>query len=118
MELRQIRPREYWPSGDSRPMAVLPFEPADMTERFGLRYQPGIDDLDHYVMAAIELANGEQAWVSKYDHDLNPGTMVYVDAGASIEEAQILVAEAFGLEREELLWLAPVTSHDPVSSLG
>lgn len=89
-----------------------------MTERFGLRYQSGIDDLDQYVMAAVELPNGEQAWLWKYEHDLNPGTLVYVDAGSNVEEAQAVVADAFGLEREEFLWLAPAKSQDPVSSFG
>lgn len=111
MNIHQVKPWKQWPSGDSRPIAVLPYDPAELSARYGLEYEEGIDDLDRYRLAAIELANGEQAWISKHDGDPNPGTVVHVDARIDAEDAQAMLLEAFGLDRDELLW----TTSQPVS---
>lgn len=108
MKIHQVKPWKQWPSGDSRPIAVLPYDLPELTERYGLEYHDGIDDLDRYRLAAIELANGEQAWIFKHDSDPNPGTVVHVDASSDVEEAQSLLLDALGLDREVLSWAAPV----------
>ena len=108
MNVRQVAPWEQWPSGDSRPIVVLPYDLPELNRRYGLEYEEGIDDLDRYWLAAIELANGQQAWVYKHHSDPNPGTVVYVDAGADVDEAQSLLVDALGIERTQLLWTAPV----------
>jgi hypothetical protein len=48
MRVQQVSPWKQWPSGDSRPIAVLPFGLADLSARYGLEYEEGIDDLDRY----------------------------------------------------------------------
>lgn len=106
MTVRQVSPWKRWPSGDSRPIAVLPFGLADLSARYGLEYEQGIDDLDRYCLAAVELANGEQAWLYKHESDPNPGTVVYVDATFDVAEAQAMLTDAFGLSREDLAWAA------------
>jgi hypothetical protein len=108
MTIHQVEPWAQWPSGDSRPIAVLPYSLPELTERYGLEYQEGVDDLDRYRLAAIALANGEQAWLYKHDNDRNPGTVVHVDAAADVEETQSLLLDALSLHREALLWAAPV----------
>lgn len=108
MGVRQVAPWSQWPSGDSRPLAILPYDLTELTARYGLRYQEGSDDLDRYRLAAIALTNGEQAWISKHDNDPNPGTVVYVDAESDVADAQSLLLDALSLDREELLWAAPV----------
>lgn len=107
MNVHQVKPWEQWPSGDSQPIAVLPYDLPQLSARYGLDYQEGIDDLDHYHVAAIELANAEQAWISRHDSDPNPGTVVHVDAESDVAEAQSLLLDALGLDRDELLWAAP-----------
>jgi hypothetical protein len=108
VNVRQVQPRAEWPSGDSRPIAVLPYDLPELSARYGLEYQEGIDDLDRYRLAAIELTDGEQAWLHKHDSDPNPGTVVYVDAASDVWEAQSLLLAALGLDRGALLWAAPV----------
>jgi hypothetical protein len=108
MSVRQVTPWKQWPSGDSRPIVVLPYSLTELTERYGLRYEEGIDDLDRYQLAAIDLAEYGQAWIYKHDSDPNPGTVVYVDAATEIGEAESMIMGILGLRPEQLLWLAPV----------
>jgi hypothetical protein len=110
MTVHQVQPWEEWPSGDSRPIAVLPFAIPELSKRYGLTFREGIDDLDRYRLAAIALANGEQAWLFGHDGDPNPGTVVHVDAASDIWEAQSLLLEALDLDRGELIWAAPVSA--------
>ncbi|MDQ3693076.1 MAG: hypothetical protein M3464_05565 [Chloroflexota bacterium] len=118
MGIRQVRPWKQWPSGDSRPIAVLPYDLPELAERYGLKYQEGIDDLDRYRLAAIELANGEQAWLYKHANDPNPGTVAHVDAGSDAAGALSLLLDALSLDRDELLWAAsvPANAHPATSS--
>ncbi|MDQ3779341.1 MAG: hypothetical protein M3354_02160 [Chloroflexota bacterium] len=108
MNIHQVKPWEHWPSGDSRPIAVLPYDLSQLSKRYGLDFQEGIDDLDRYCLAAIELANADQAWIYKHHSDPNPGTVVHVDAASDVAKAQSLLLDALGLDREELLWAASV----------
>jgi hypothetical protein len=55
--------------------------------------------------------NGQQVWLVKYENDPHPGTVVYVDAGVDVEEAQSLLVSALAIERGDLLWLAPAPLH-------
>jgi hypothetical protein len=110
MNVRRVTPWKHWPSGDSRPIARIALEPVELSKRYGLKYDKGVDDLDRYQLAAVELASGEQAWLSKYDHDGHAGTVVYVDAGSDVEDAQALLMDAFGIDRDAFVWLAPVPS--------
>ena len=107
MAVHQVRPWEQWPSGDSCPIAVLPQTIAEISSTYGLTFEDDIDDLDRFRLAAIALANDQQAWLVKYDNDANPGTVVYVDARADVEKALSLLVSALGIERGDLLWLAP-----------
>lgn len=109
-QIQQVQPWKRWPSGDSRPIAVLPFDIVELSKRYGLMFQEGIDDLDSYRLAAIRLSTGAQAWLVRHDGDPNPGTVVHADAAADVWEAQSLLLEALGIERDALLWAAPVTA--------
>ncbi|MGH2616431.1 MAG: hypothetical protein ACRDJC_14405 [Thermomicrobiales bacterium] len=108
MKIHRVKPWKQWPSGDSRPIAVLAYDLADLAQRYGLTVQDGIDDLDRYRLAAIELTDGQQAWFTKHDGDPNPGTVVLVDSDVDVEKAQSLLGKALGLERDAFLWTAPI----------
>ena len=45
MAVHQAKPWDHWPSGDSRPIAVLPLELAELSDRFGLAYLHVVDGL-------------------------------------------------------------------------
>jgi hypothetical protein len=118
MTIRQVKTIRHWPSGDGRVVAILALEPAELSERFGLAFQDGIDDLGRYRLAAIALANGSQAWMLKHDDDPNPGTEVMVDADADPDEAQSHFLNALGLDRSVLLWAASERSQPPIAKLA
>ena len=106
MAVNQLIPWARWPSGDSRPIVVLPFEVNELASQYGLTFREAIDDLGPYHLAAIELTKGSQAWISKHDSDPNPGTVVYVDARADLTKAQSRLIKALGITRHALLWAA------------
>lgn len=108
MNIHQAKPWKHWPSGDSRPIAVLPFDVAELSDQYGLTFQEGIDDLDRFRLAAIELGNGQQAWLTRHEGDPSPGTVVLVDSAFDIEEAQSLLGKALDLKRVAFLWMAPI----------
>lgn len=108
MNIRQVTPGKHWPSGDSRPIAVLPFDVPALVERFGLTFHEDGDDLDRYQFAAIELGDGQQAWLIRYEGDPGSGTVALVDSGAAVEDAQSLLAQSLGLNRDAFLWTAPI----------
>ena len=87
---------------------MLHFDLSDLARRYGLTFEEGIDDLGRYRLAAIALANGQQAWLTRHDSDPNPGTVVLVDSEFAVEEAQTLLGEALGLARDAFLWVAPI----------
>jgi hypothetical protein len=88
---------------DEQPIAILPYDLATLAQEHGLGYEEGTDNLGRYRFAAIELANGQPAWIVKYDVDANPGSLVYVDGKADVAQAEAALLEAFGLRRDELL---------------
>jgi hypothetical protein len=108
--MRQVHPWARWPSGDSRPLSVLPFDLPELTARYGLAFQEEIDDLGPYRFAAIALDDGQQAWLSRHGGDPNPGTVVLVDATADIEHTLALLLDVLNLERDSLLWTAPAST--------
>lgn len=108
MDVRQVVPWRHWPSGDSRPLAVLAIEPPGLADRDDQVFGEDVDDLDRYRLAAIALGDGQQAWLITHDGDPNPGTVVLVDAAADVGDSLRLVAHAFALTPELVLRTAPV----------
>ncbi len=108
MSIRQVAPLEHWPSGDSRPVAVLALEPDALAERYGLAFAVDVDDLDRYRLAAVELDDGQQVWLLRHVGDPNPGTVVRVDARADVEAMRHALVRAFGLSPADIIWSAPV----------
>lgn len=118
MPVQQVAPWDVWPSGDGQPIAVLPFDRPERTERYRLAWHEGTDDLGHYHLAAIELAKGIQAWLVSHDTDPNPGTVVYADAAADVVEAQSLLMRALGLAFQDLLWAASAQAQNSIARTG
>ena len=107
MPVRQVPPHQHFPSGDSRPLVVLTGEPRQLAARYGLSFEEGEDDFDAFQLAAIALADSSQVWLLKYRGDPNPGTVVYVDAGADFAHAKALLAQSLELADEDILWVSP-----------
>lgn len=111
MSVRQIPPHR-WPSGDNRPIATLALDPAALTARYGPVFEDSWDNLDYVQRAAIELADGSQAWLMRHRGDPAPGTVVYVDAEVDFGRARAFVLQALDLTSAAFSWVAP----DPESA--
>lgn len=107
MAIRQVQAHPHFPSGDSRALVEIPFDPAELAARFGLAFEDAYDDLDRYQRAAIALPDGSQAWLVKYRGEADAGTTVYVDAAADVDAAKNLLLRTMLLTEEDLLWVAP-----------
>ena len=106
MRVRQIPAPSRWPHRERRSLAILALDPDTIAERYGLVYDEQDDDLGRYRLAAIALADGEQAWLVKHEIDANPGTCVYVDARTDVTAALQRLLEVLAITRAELVWAA------------
>ena len=103
-ELKPTAPASAFPSGDSRSLAVLAGEPETLAQRFGLHFVEGIDDLDRFLYAVVDLGDRCQAWIYKHDGDPNPGTIVRVDSETDPVAARRELTARFSLAPEDILW--------------
>jgi hypothetical protein len=98
-----------FPSGDSRPIAVLEFSPDELATRLGIVFEKGYDDFDSYELAAIEIRPADspdigQVWLFRYQGWPYPGTELLID---SLEDgARILpiVLDALSLSEHNVSW--------------
>jgi hypothetical protein len=103
-ELKPTAPASAFPSGDSRPIAVLAGEPSTLAERFGLHFAEGSDDLDRFHFAIIDLGDNCQAWLYKHFGDPNPGTVIRVDSGTDPAAARRALTARLSLAPDDILW--------------
>lgn len=99
----------FFPSGDSRPLAVLTAEPVVLEARRGLRFAEGLDDLDRFRYAVLDLPGAIRVWFSKHHGDPNPGTVVRIDAAADPTAARTRLTTSLKLGEGDVLWWAPDT---------
>lgn len=107
MSVRQVKPHMRFPSGDYRDLAELPFSPAELTKRYGLKLEDGADYLDTYKIAAIELPDHSQAWFIKYQGDDDGGTLVRVDVGLDPTKTMMLLEHVMRLRESDFPWINP-----------
>ena len=103
MSVRQLPSHTHPLPRNEQSIGILPYDLATLAQEHSLGYDEGTDNLGRYRFAAIALANGQPAWIVKYDVDANPGSLVYVDGKADVAQAEAALLETFGLRREELL---------------
>lgn len=106
MAIKQIPPHN-WPSGSRWAIAVLEFEPEELTQRYGLVFEEGIDDLDHYKRAVIDLPGVGQVWFLRYPNLDYPGTPIWVDEESDFDAARQEVLDALELTPAAFNWVNP-----------
>ncbi len=97
MTVRQVRPHDRFPSGDSRALVELAPDPAELAARHQRSFEERFDDLDRFCLAAIALPDGSQAWLVKYQGEAGAGTTVYVDATADPAETKSMLLRVLAL---------------------
>ena len=103
-ELKPAAQASAFPSGDSRPIAVLAGEPSMLAKRFGPRFAEGFDDLDRFHYAIVDLGDNCQAWLYKHLSDPNPGTVVRVDSAIDSAAARRELTARLSLAPDDVLW--------------
>src|SRR5207302_4408200 len=77
----QLDPAD-WPSGDTRPIAVLQLEPEDLERKYGLEFREDRDDLDSLRMAVVQLDSGTVVGLLRYSNGPTAGTGLYAEGSA------------------------------------
>lgn len=106
-EFRQLA-RDEVQCGLAKPIAVLRLEPAELSQRYGLTFEPDRDDLDSLLVAGIESPTGRQFGFARYEHAPSPGTELLVHEQSPDFKAELL--EALGMLRlhaRDLTWIHP-----------
>jgi len=101
-----------WPNGIDKPIAVLRAEPAELANRYGLRFTAGSDDFDEFQEAALQLKSGRPVLLYRYNGSPSPGTTVTVDQGDRAREALEELATAFQLKPQAIAWVSDEVSNE------
>ncbi|HYH83335.1 MAG TPA: hypothetical protein VEX86_26310 [Longimicrobium sp.] len=94
-----------WPSGHGDTIAVLALLPDALSERYGLRFIEGSDNLDVYEAAAIRLESGRRLGLLRHRGAPVPGTEIHADGADNSLEAIREFLDGFGLAADDLLWV-------------
>jgi hypothetical protein len=105
--LHQI-PLNQMERGLALPVATLRFEPAEITNRLGFKFETARDDLDELEAVAFSGPSGNQFALVRHRHQPNPGTDILVneklvDLSAALRDA----LKALRFEPRELRWMHP-----------
>ena len=101
-----------WPTGIDKPIAVLRAEPDELSERYGLRFHAGSDDLDRFQEAALRLGSGRPVLLYRYERSPSAGTTVTVDQGDHAREALDELCAALHLRRRGITWVSDEIAGD------
>lgn len=107
MEVRQVQPHDRFPSGDSRALVELRFNPQELSALYSITFEALFDDLDWFERAAIVLPDGSQVWLTRYRGEQDAGTTVYVDVGADPLVIKEELARTLRLGDADFAWVAP-----------
>jgi hypothetical protein len=108
--VKATRPWKVWPSGEGWTIGVLAHSPRDLSERLGLPFVHGRDDLDAFYLAAIEDAQIGQIWLFRHEHSPAEGTEVVVDAGVPRDAALSALRRQAGFTRRAFEWITSMSS--------
>lgn len=104
--VRTVKPIERWPTGDSRTIGIVSSAPDEITARFGIRFERGLDGLGEYALAAISDRRGGQFWLFRYDGSPFRGTDVVVDALRSRSDTLKAVRTVLGFQAKDFEWIS------------
>lgn len=93
---------------ETKLVAIVNREPAEITSINHLEFRPSFDDLDYLVFATLSLPSGDRLGLVRHDNCPSPGTEICVghnqlNIAAVIQEA---ITE-MNLTIEDLTWIHP-----------
>ena len=106
MNVKQISARRF-PSGDSYTIAMLKYEPEEISALYSLHFQEDRDDLDYFVFAAFENPQIGQVLLLKYKNGQVNGTEVLVDSKVSVAAGLQAIQSTLDLKPDDIIWVCP-----------
>jgi hypothetical protein len=106
MKIKQISPKRF-PSGDSYPLAMLKYDPDELSALYHLNFEEDYDDLDYFLFAALENSQIGQVVLLKYKNNAVKGTDVIVDSAVSVTEGLQAIQDALELKSDDVIWINP-----------
>ena len=102
--IRQVKLDE-WPSGLEQDVLHLSLRPAEIARRSGVQFETGVDSLDIYEAAVVNLGNGRNFALQYYPNAPVPGTTLILDqhSASGFKDALKLL----GVHRHDVIWVAP-----------
>jgi hypothetical protein len=109
-KLKQVDPHPLFSGKDSEDVALIKYSPKELSAKYGLVFERGVDDFDEYQLCAIELSSGLQAWLVRYkDYPTSDTTisMDYAVAHNGVAEVEAVVEEVkllLNLTDKDISW--------------
>lgn len=97
--------QHLWPSDADKPIGALDAAPDELSERFGLEFQRGLDDLDAYSQVAVRLPSGRVVQLVCYDAYRDHGTILFVDQEDDGADARREFLLSMGMDEGDLAWI-------------
>ena len=109
-DYRQVFAREgyRWPSGDCRSAATFSITPEAMSARTGLKFESGVNDLDHFRAAGVELPSGRRVNLLWYERAPILSLELQIDSADDLAAAREELMRVLGVEARELSWMPNV----------
>ncbi|CAA9508354.1 MAG: hypothetical protein AVDCRST_MAG91-1473 [uncultured Sphingomonadaceae bacterium] len=96
---------EDWPSGLEQDAILLSLDPDEIARRSGVRFDAGVDALDVFEAAVVDLGNGKSFALQYYPNAPISGTTLILrpHSARGLKDAMSLL----DVRRHEVIWVAP-----------
>lgn len=93
-----------WPSGDSRPIILLSYEPNEIQEKYDLEFFREKDDLGWFEGSHFYDENLGPVVFMRYKDSPTDGTVIYIDSGLDFVKSYDILIKILDLSEESIAW--------------
>jgi hypothetical protein len=93
-----------WPSGDEKPICLIRVGHEELSRKFGLVFENGVDDLDEYFGSLIVDEKIGPIKFLEYVSSPVKGVSIYVDSKKKASQAVFEITKKFDLEESDFVW--------------
>ena len=94
-----------WPSGLPRAAALFNTWPQEVTHRTGIAFESGVDDLDYYRAAGVELPSGRRIILLWHERAPVLGLELLIDLADEPDAARTETMAALEFGPADVLWV-------------
>lgn len=93
-----------WPSGDYRDIAGLDLPPAALERQLGVRFEPGVDNLDYNRVLGLALPSGRRVILACHERSPSALTLIRADMMDEITSTRQEALYVLGLSESNVAW--------------